>query len=132
MVGRIGKHEARPRPETRRAGPLYSARALAPATAATAPGRYPESVRGHRRQRFGFDYTQRVSAPLPDSPTQRVRRRRKDPFGLTALLAMVLASLAIAGMMHRSRRTLLGVGWDSIAIGIVYMVGIYWLYLGGR
>ncbi|MCA9423443.1 MAG: hypothetical protein KC994_00145 [Candidatus Omnitrophica bacterium] len=50
----------------------------------------------------------------------------------TALLAMVLASLAIAGMMHRSRRTLLGVGWDSIAIGIVYMVGIYWLYLGGR
>jgi len=50
----------------------------------------------------------------------------------TAFLAMILASLAIAGMMHRSRRTLLGVGWDSISIGLVYVAGIYWLYLCGR
>ncbi len=50
----------------------------------------------------------------------------------TASLAIILASLAIAGMMHRSRRTLLGVGWDSISIGLVYLSGIYWLYLSGR
>lgn len=50
----------------------------------------------------------------------------------TALLAIILAGVAIAGMMHRSRRTLLGVGWDSLSIAVIYLVGVYWLYLFGR
>ncbi|MCB1055933.1 MAG: tetratricopeptide repeat protein [Acidobacteria bacterium] len=43
-----------------------------------------------------------MSAPLPDSPTQLVRRRRKDPFGLTALLAMGLLTALVATACGKS------------------------------
>ncbi|MFW5787945.1 MAG: sodium:calcium antiporter, partial [Halanaerobiales bacterium] len=44
---------------------------------------------------------------------------------ITALLGIILASIAIIGLFYRSRKSFLTLGWDSVAILIIYLFGVY-------
>ncbi|MGM0369936.1 MAG: sodium:calcium antiporter [Bacillota bacterium] len=48
--------------------------------------------------------------------------------GLTALLGLILASIATIGLFYRSEKTFLNVGWDSISIILIYFFGVYLLF----
>ncbi|MFW5985537.1 MAG: sodium:calcium antiporter [Bacillota bacterium] len=44
---------------------------------------------------------------------------------ITALLGIILASIAIIGLFYRSHKSFLALGWDSVAILIIYLFGVY-------
>ena len=48
--------------------------------------------------------------------------------GLTALLGLILASIATIGLFYRSEKTFLNIGWDAISIIIIYFFGAYLLF----
>jgi cation:H+ antiporter len=50
----------------------------------------------------------------------------------SAFLAVLLAAVAIAGLMYRGKKTFLGLGWDTGTIMIVFVSGMYLLFLMGR
>jgi cation:H+ antiporter len=45
-----------------------------------------------------------------------------------ALLALVLTALFLVGMLERRNRTVLHMGWDSLAALVVYAAGVSVLY----
>ncbi len=47
---------------------------------------------------------------------------------VTALLGIILSSIALIGLFYRSEKTFLTVGWDSIAIFGTYFFGAYLLF----
>ncbi len=47
---------------------------------------------------------------------------------VTALIGMILSSIAVIGLFYRSEKTFLTIGWDSIAISIIYFFGAYILF----
>jgi cation:H+ antiporter len=49
----------------------------------------------------------------------------------TALLAIVLASVALAGLIYRSTHAALRLGFESIAIVVIYLGGVFLLYVQG-
>lgn len=51
---------------------------------------------------------------------------------LPALLSMILGGIAVAGLVTRSRRLFFGLGWDTLAITILYGLGCYLIFLSGR
>ncbi|MGM0502297.1 MAG: sodium:calcium antiporter [Bacillota bacterium] len=48
--------------------------------------------------------------------------------GLTALLGLILASIATIGLFYRSEKTFLSIGWDAISIILIYFFGAYLLF----
>ena len=48
--------------------------------------------------------------------------------GLTALLGLILASIATIGLFYRSEKTFLNIGWDAISILLIYLFGAYLLF----
>ncbi|MBM7557038.1 sodium:calcium antiporter [Halanaerobacter jeridensis] len=48
--------------------------------------------------------------------------------GLTALLGLILASIATIGLFYRSEKTFLNIGWDAISIIVIYFFGAYLLF----
>lgn len=50
---------------------------------------------------------------------------------ITAMMAIVLTSIALIGLIYRSDRTILSVGIDGIAIIITYLLGVYLLFSMG-
>ncbi len=51
---------------------------------------------------------------------------------LTLHMSMIMTSLLIMGIAYRSKKSFLRLGWDSICILGVYLLGMYLLYQGGR
>jgi cation:H+ antiporter len=51
---------------------------------------------------------------------------------MSALLAMMLSGVAIAGLMYRSERSFFRLGWDSATILVLYAGGTYLLFLLGH
>jgi len=47
---------------------------------------------------------------------------------ITAITAMILSSIAVIGLFYRSKRTILMLGWDSVAILIGYVTMMYALF----
>jgi cation:H+ antiporter len=47
---------------------------------------------------------------------------------ITAITAMILSSIAVIGLFYRSKRTILMLGWDSVAILIGYLAMMYALF----
>lgn len=47
---------------------------------------------------------------------------------VTASIGIIMASIFIVGLFYKSKRKFLGMGWDSIAVFIVYFLGFYLLY----
>jgi len=47
---------------------------------------------------------------------------------ITALIGLVLSSIAVIGLFYRSKKTFFTIGWDSIAIIVVYLFGAYLLF----
>jgi len=47
---------------------------------------------------------------------------------IVALLAVVVAGVAAAGMVYRSRKTFLGFGWDTLLISVLYVGGVYLVF----
>ncbi|GAB6137278.1 sodium:calcium antiporter [Halanaerobaculum tunisiense] len=47
---------------------------------------------------------------------------------VTALLGLILSSIAVVGLFYRSEKTFLTIGWDSIAITSIYLFGAYLLF----
>jgi cation:H+ antiporter len=48
---------------------------------------------------------------------------------ITAVSAIVLSSVAVIGLFYRSKRTILTLGWDSVAIMIGYIGMLYILFI---
>ncbi|MGF1453146.1 MAG: sodium:calcium antiporter [Opitutales bacterium] len=46
-------------------------------------------------------------------------------------LAIVMASLILLGLLHRERRGPAGIGFESLSVMIVYVLGIVFLFIGG-
>jgi len=51
---------------------------------------------------------------------------------LSAFLAVLLAGVAIAGLMYHGRKTFLGLGWDTGTILILFTAGMYLLFRLGH
>ncbi|MDW7672065.1 MAG: sodium:calcium antiporter [Bacillota bacterium] len=47
---------------------------------------------------------------------------------ITAITAIILSSIAVIGLFYRSKRTILMLGWDSVAILIGYLAMMYALF----
>ncbi|GAB6099507.1 sodium:calcium antiporter [Halanaerocella petrolearia] len=47
---------------------------------------------------------------------------------ITALLGLILSSIAVIGLFYRSEKTFLTIGWDSISIATIYLFGAYLLF----
>nr|WP_027339899.1 sodium:calcium antiporter [Halonatronum saccharophilum] len=47
---------------------------------------------------------------------------------VTALIGLILSIIAIVGLFYRSKKTFLTIGWDSVAIFIIYFFGVYLLF----
>jgi len=39
-----------------------------------------------------------------------------------------MAAIFLVGLFYKSKRTFLGMGWDSIAVFAVYLLGFYLLF----
>jgi len=50
---------------------------------------------------------------------------------ITASIGIIMASIFLVGLFYKSKRTFLGMGWDSIAVFIVYLLGFYLLFTLG-
>jgi len=50
---------------------------------------------------------------------------------LTALLGIVLSTIAVLGLFYRSQKSILKLGWDSISILIIYFFGLYIIFRMG-
>lgn len=51
---------------------------------------------------------------------------------VTAIAGIVFSSIAVIGLFYRSKRTILMVGWDSLAIMLGYLVMMYSLYVTSK
>jgi cation:H+ antiporter len=51
---------------------------------------------------------------------------------ITAFLATALSGIAIAGLVYQSRRSMLRLGWDTAAICVLFVAGMYLVFLMGR
>jgi cation:H+ antiporter len=47
---------------------------------------------------------------------------------ITASIGIIMASIFLIGLFYKSKRTFLGIGWDSIAVFVVYLLGFYLLF----
>src|SRR6056297_238232 len=47
---------------------------------------------------------------------------------ITASIGIIMASIFITGLFYKSKKTFMGMGWDSIAVFIVYLLGFYLLF----
>ncbi len=47
---------------------------------------------------------------------------------LTALLGILMTGMVIVGIIYRSEKSFFRLGWDSIGIAVVYIVGVYILF----
>ena len=47
---------------------------------------------------------------------------------LTAIVGIILTSLVIIGLIYRSRKNILYLGWDTISIIVVYILGMFILF----
>lgn len=47
---------------------------------------------------------------------------------VTAVLGVILSSIAVIGLFYRSKKTFITIGWDSVAISITYLFGAYLLF----
>jgi cation:H+ antiporter len=48
---------------------------------------------------------------------------------ITAMTAIILSSIAVIGLFYRSKRTILMLGWDSVAILLGYLAMLYMLFM---
>lgn len=70
---------------------------------------------------FFADVAYRSSTPLLSSvSTEHI---------FTCILVIALSLTALLGIVHRSRRKLLGLSWEAWAIAIMYVVGTYFLFV---
>lgn len=47
---------------------------------------------------------------------------------VTAVVGVILSSIAVIGLFYRSEKTFVSIGWDSMAIIITYFFGVYLLF----
>lgn len=47
---------------------------------------------------------------------------------ITAMVGLIMSSIALIGLFYRSKRTIFSIGWDSMFVGIVYILGVYLLF----
>lgn len=50
---------------------------------------------------------------------------------VTALLGLILSIIAVIGLFYRSHKTFFSLGWDSVAIIIIYLWGVYLIFRMG-
>ncbi|MBM7622846.1 sodium:calcium antiporter [Sporohalobacter salinus] len=47
---------------------------------------------------------------------------------VTAVVGVILSSIAVIGLFYRSKKTFITVGWDSVSISLTYLFGAYLLF----
>lgn len=47
---------------------------------------------------------------------------------ITAMIGLIMSSIALIGLFYRSKRTVFSIGWDSLFISITYFLGVYLLF----
>ncbi|MFW6389909.1 MAG: sodium:calcium antiporter [Halanaerobiales bacterium] len=50
---------------------------------------------------------------------------------ITAMVGIIMSTIALIGIFYRSKKTFLTIGWDSLSIAIVYVIGVYLLFILG-
>ena len=48
---------------------------------------------------------------------------------MTGVLAILISSVAVAGLVYRTKRRVLRFGFDSFLIGLIYIIGMCLLLL---
>lgn len=66
-----------------------------------------------------------IDAVYPDGPVLNQVGRFSS---FAALLGIVVTTLYIAGLVERRDRTILRMGYDSLAVLLIYLGGIFLLY----
>ncbi len=47
---------------------------------------------------------------------------------ITAMIGLIMSTIALIGLFYRSKRTVFSIGWDSLFISIIYFFGVYLLF----
>ncbi|MTI61537.1 MAG: sodium:calcium antiporter [Firmicutes bacterium] len=47
---------------------------------------------------------------------------------ITALIGLIMSTIALIGLFYRSKRTVFSIGWDTLFISIVYFLSVYLLF----
>ncbi|MFW6270570.1 MAG: sodium:calcium antiporter [Bacillota bacterium] len=47
---------------------------------------------------------------------------------ITAMIGIIMSTIALIGIFYRSKKTFLILGWDSLGIAVVYLIGVYLLF----
>jgi len=47
---------------------------------------------------------------------------------ITAMVGLIMSAVVLIGLFYRSRRTIFNIGWDSMFIGIIYIIGVFFLF----